>query len=721
MRQRFILLVTFLLCSTFLFSQQKDSLYTKETSSFDFDQPQDLEPIIFTGQYNPQKVNRAIFEVEVVTQQDIQRMAGNTLDDVLKQNLNLNVIPNSGEGRSGLEQFGFNSEYIKILVDGVPLIGDEGFGNAIDISQINLDDIEQIEIVEGAMGVQYGANAVTGVINIITKKESDYRWQLTPYLQEETIGSEYNWSDQGRHIRGLKVGHQFKEHWYAETAFEQNEFMGLSGSKNGKHYFNPDKGSDRSRGYDWLPKAQHHAKALLHYRRDNLRAFYKFEYFHEQTDKFADRVNLNRQSATATVHPTATDEIFRSQRLYHRLNLNGKLKQRMNYDLSFSFQDQKRNQETFTRHLKTWDKTNVQRHDYNTRQGFFSRGTLNHLLNSSDYNFEIGYEVNTDKGTASGLSEQNASTDKKTNHLGTYSGFVSAELNPSKRLAFRPGFRYIHTDQFSDQYALSFSGKYRFNNDYQLRMVVGTSPKLPNFEQLYFYLVDSNHNIRGNENLTPEKGKSIFLHFKRDFHLKDNRIHYQPKISGWFLDVNDKIDLIITNPSPLTYEYHNIDKYQTWGWAFRNQLRFRHLSLNFGVSFNGESKQLKSEGDYDDRFLYSLQANANLSYEIPKWNALISTYFKYNGKQAQFISDVDENGNTQFFKDRQEGYGWLDASVQKYFFDKKFTVTLGARNLLDITEIKSYSDTGVHGTGGNALLMGYGRSYFLKLMYNLNF
>src|SRR5699024_5719846 len=261
-------------------AQQKDTVLQKDSLELDLNSIQDLDPVILTGQFSPQSVDQSIFEVDVITQADIQKMAGNSLDDVLKQTLNLNVIPNAGEGRSGIEQFGFGSEYIKILVDGVPMVGDEGFGNAIDISQINLDDIEQIEIVEGAMGVQYGANAVTGVINIITKKESDYRWQLTPYLQEETIGSEYNWSDQGRHIRGLKVGHQFTEHWYAETAVEQNEFRGLSGSKNGKHYFNPDKGSDRSRGYDWLPKAQYHAKALLHYRRDNLRAFYKFEYFH---------------------------------------------------------------------------------------------------------------------------------------------------------------------------------------------------------------------------------------------------------------------------------------------------------------------------------------------------------------------------------------------------------------------------------------------------------
>ena len=112
-----------------------------------------LNPVILTGQYSPQSVDKSVVEVDVITQSDIKKMAGNTLGDVLNQTLNLTIIPNAGEGRSGIEQFGFNSEYIKILVDGIPIVGDEGFGNTIDISQINLDDIQQIEIVEGAMGV----------------------------------------------------------------------------------------------------------------------------------------------------------------------------------------------------------------------------------------------------------------------------------------------------------------------------------------------------------------------------------------------------------------------------------------------------------------------------------------------------------------------------------------------------------------------------------------
>ena len=70
--------------------------------------------------------------------------------------------------------FGLDGEYFKVLIDNVPIINEGGFGNGTDLTLINLDDVERIEIVEGAMGVQYGSNAFTGIINIITKKSSRY-------------------------------------------------------------------------------------------------------------------------------------------------------------------------------------------------------------------------------------------------------------------------------------------------------------------------------------------------------------------------------------------------------------------------------------------------------------------------------------------------------------------------------------------------------------------
>jgi len=64
----------------------------------------------------------------------------------------------------------------------------------------------------------------------------------------------------------------------------------------------------------------------------------------------------------------------------------------------------------------------------------------------------------------------------------------------------------------------------------------------------------------------------------------------------------------------------------------------------------------------------------------------------------------------------------MDASVKKNFFSNKLEATLGARNIFNIVNVQSnVASAGAHDAGSTNILMGYGRSYFLKLTYNLNF
>ncbi|WP_181777971.1 TonB-dependent receptor plug domain-containing protein, partial [Weeksella virosa] len=145
------------------FAQTKDSIISN---------PIELEQIIVSGQYNKQSVKKSIYEVKVLNRDVIDRLAANNLADVLNQTLNLTVISSPNTGKSSVSMFGMGGQYFKVLVDNIPLLNDEGLGNHTDLTQLHLDDILQIEIVEGAMGVDYGANALAGVINIITRKNA---------------------------------------------------------------------------------------------------------------------------------------------------------------------------------------------------------------------------------------------------------------------------------------------------------------------------------------------------------------------------------------------------------------------------------------------------------------------------------------------------------------------------------------------------------------------
>jgi outer membrane receptor for ferrienterochelin and colicins len=106
-----------------------------------------------------------------------------------------------------MSMMGLSGQNVKILLDGVPMVGRQGTSNEINVNQIDVNSIERIEIIEGPMSVVYGADALAGVINIITKKAKKEKIAVTARLQEESVGDEYGF-DQGIH----------------------NQYLGLSGS-----------------------------------------------------------------------------------------------------------------------------------------------------------------------------------------------------------------------------------------------------------------------------------------------------------------------------------------------------------------------------------------------------------------------------------------------------------------------------------------------------------
>ncbi|TRZ45755.1 TonB-dependent receptor plug domain-containing protein [Robertkochia solimangrovi] len=697
-----------LLISILSISAQEKSIDTTKINT--------LKEVVVTGQINPQSVERSVFEVKVISRKDIDLQAGNNLADLLNQQLNINIIPNATTGKSGVQLFGLDARYFKVLIDNIPVINDEGLGNQTDLTQINLDDIERIEIVEGSMGVQYGADAVSGIVNIITKKSAEDNWEIRPYVQEETINDEYGFFDQGRHIQSVSIAHNINKELYANGVFTRNQFTGYSGDKLGEnHNLN-----DGKRGYIWLPKDQFHAKALLNYSSEKINSFYKFEYFDETVSRYDSVVRMNYNPSTQTNNPTVSDEIFHSTRFVHHLNLNGPLAGLLNYDISISYQQQKRDVETYNYRINSEEKFDVASFEYESRKGFYSKGNFTNFIKDPKYGLQLGYEISEINGYASTLSGDYQG-DYISRMLGSYDVFTSFEYSPGKRFSIRPGGRALFSSNFNPQLALSLSSKYSFANDLELRTVIGTAPRLPGYDELYTYFVDINHDVRGNENLQPEQGVSLFMHLKKPLKFTEGSLRLQNKLSAWYIDVRDRIELIIVNETPLAYQYRNIDTYRTWGLSYNNSVYYKNLRFNAGISYTGVSKVLNSDENYDDDYLYALQLNSSINYSIPAWKMVWSAYFKYNGPQYQFVQKQDNDNNTIIVRGKQDSYSWLDTSIKKSLLDNKLELTLGARNLLDITRVNTTATNGgAHTEAPSNVLLGYGRSYFLKLLYNLN-
>lgn len=680
-----------------------------------------LNETIISGQYNPQGIKESIYDVIVINREMIDNQAGNTLADILNQHLNLNIIPSATSGKSTVQMFGLDAQYFKILVDNIPLVNDEGLGSNTDLTQINLDDIQQIEIVEGAMGVEYGANSIAGIINIITKKKSTHLFDISATVQEETISDEYNLNNKGRHIQNLKIGHQITDNIYSYFTFSRNDFKGYYNDKQGKNYSL----NDGLRGYEWLPKTQNSAKAFLQYKKNDFSMFYKFEYFNEETKRYDSNLIMNENPATATTNPVANDKIYTTNRYYNHLNFNGKLKNAFNYDISVSFQEQKRKLKNYQYEILSGNEFDVLNTTYESRKIYYSKGLFtNFIKNKKYFDFQVGYEIDQTNGFASIYSGSYLSEpiDRK---IGTYDVFGSAEYKFNPKFSVRGGSRVMFSEQFDTQYVFSLSAKYVLSENWEIRGILGTSPRIPNFDELYSYFVDVNHNVQGNANLNPERGTSAFLHIKHKTNFNTNS-SIEQKLSLWKIDLRDKIELIVVDENPLRYQYENIDKYNVQGITYYNQLKLGQLTAGLGATITGVKQTIAEEyktDNIDEKYFYAFQANANASYKFPKTNTVVSMFYKYNGPIERYVVKTDLTTQNQILgKGKQNAFSWFDASVKQSFFNNKLDLIIGARNLLDVKSVNTTAfDGGAHSTAGTSLLLGYGRSYFAKLTLNLSF
>lgn len=680
-----------------------------------------LEEVVVTGQIEPSSLKKSVYNVRVITREDIKRQAGNNLADVLNQYINITVRPDGTSGRSTISMFGLDAQYFKILVDNVPLVSDSGLGNNIDLTQINLDDIERIEIIEGSMGVTHGANAVSGILNIITKKSASHKWEINASVQEETAGTEYAWFDKGRHIQSLKISHQISPNWFASVGANRTDFAGFFGDKKGADHI----GNDGLRGYSsWLPKEQLAANALIGYNKNSFRVFYKLDYYNEE-------ITFYNSIVTPTVDFNefyGRDRRYYTNRMFHHLNSYGHLFSTLVYNVSASYQTQKREQENYNYYIRSKSEGYNDRQTTLSRDVIYSIGSVSNFFNNKRYDLQAGYELVNEKGYASALAgtfNNNLSGVDRT--LENYDVYASAELAFTDKFSLRPGFRYSFQSKFDDQYAVSLGARYLFNKGIELRGTVGKSYRTPNFDELYTYFVDSNHDLQGNENLIPEQSMSYEANLKKATFF-DSGLVLNNSISVTYMDVDDRIANVLVQSDPRQiFRYENIDKYKMLNFATSNSFKYRNFDGRVGVSVLGISQKIDAAASgavSDDKFLYSMQLNANLGYAIKPWNTLVSVYYKYTGPFQQFEQTSDADLNTVFVLSEFESYSMLDASVIKSFFSNKFDITLGIRNLFDVTDIRSTSAgnaVGIHTSGANVQSIGYGRSYFLKLTYNLNF
>jgi iron complex outermembrane receptor protein len=124
---------------------------------------------------HPQKLLDTASAIQVITQEDIRRSGATSIPEALRLADNLQVAQENSHDWA-ISARGFNTALankLLVMIDGRTVYTPLYSGVFWDVQDYLLEDIDRIEVISGPGGTLWGANAVNGVINIITKSAAE--------------------------------------------------------------------------------------------------------------------------------------------------------------------------------------------------------------------------------------------------------------------------------------------------------------------------------------------------------------------------------------------------------------------------------------------------------------------------------------------------------------------------------------------------------------------
>jgi len=650
-----------------------------------------LDDIVVTGQYQPQSASNSVYSVKTIDASTIKSQGAIQLSDVLSRQLNIRISPDVAIGSSEMSLQGIPGKNVKILIDGVPMVNRNGNGNGADLSQIIMANVERIEIVEGPMAVNYGANALAGVVNIITKKPEQNTFRLGVELQGESIDNAYN-VDDGSSNFNITSGFSLPKSFLLSVNGGATRFGGYKGIYTGREY-------------EWNPKDQLFYDASLSYKKEGLLATYKFEGLNE--------VIFDLDSTQFDYGESrffGVDRSYTSNRFAHQVqvDMNFSEASRLNVLASYSnFNRQKRTYKNYLNSSEEIDFTTPGSSDTTNYKATVGRLTYNNSLKNRKINYQAGIETNLES-TSGGRIKNN-----EIQRMSDVAAFASVELLATNKLKFRPGLRFAYNSSFDNSVVPSINVKYKFSENVSIGAAYGKGYRTPSLRELFFEFIDANHTVIGNENLTPEYSDHVDLNLTHKWNK--TKIGLKSELSLFYNNITDLIGFGY-DPVNLTFaQYFNLNNLQTVGGTLNETFIWGHLTLGTGFGITGK-KEEDEQINAPSEFFFSPEISLDFSYIERISKISFAAFYKFNGETSSyFINENDELsiGNTA-------GYHLLDVTANRRII-KNTDLTLGIKNLLDVRSVTNSATTtsGVHSGSQTDVNIGYGRSFFFKIAYNL--
>lgn len=626
-----------------------------------------LDEVVVTAQYNPGSSDRSLYRVNVINQLQLRRTAATDLTGILRNQMNIRFTQDASLG-TGMSLQGLSGEHVKIMVDGVPVIG--RLNGSIDLSQVNIQNARQVEIIEGPMSVIYGSNSMAGVVNIITMDIPANSLTANAGTYLESVGI-YNF-DGGFSVRKGK-----------------NAF-GLTA---GRNFFGGYSSVDQGRSEEWKPRRQLNADVNHSLSLQKVVLKTKLSIFDELL-----QVNGN---LLPPYHEKAFDNYFGTRRFTAKADIASKGVNPFTASNSVSLYSRVRT--LYYNDLTIPEKTPVE-YDTTGFGSFLSRAMYSYRNTSGRIGTQFGYDANYEWAIGDRIGNEK-------HDIADVAGFATMQYQPLDWFSLQPGLRYAWNSRFNSPLIYALHAKAGPHKGMMFRTSFSTGFRAPSLKELYLYFVDVNHNITGNPNLQPESS----THLQVQASHRIEKVTYATETEVRFFLNNIRNEITLAETGDGSYTYYNLDQSRTMGYSasLRSSL-YPMFDLRLGVGSTGRANSL--EGDMDMKLYWSPEVTSEVTCRMDKADLHITVLYKYTGKTTRILALADG----ALAEGYMDAYHNMDLTVLKTFMQKKLTVNAGIRNLFDVTNINSSGSTGgVHSGASGNVPVAWGRTFFLKLSFSI--
>ncbi len=659
--------------------REKDSILTEN-----------LGEVVVTATRTVRQLSSLPLPVTLIPQKQITNSGVTRLNEILSEQTGIVVTPDiTTGGGEGVQIQGIASDYIMVLIDGVPVVG-RSSGN-LDLSRLAIGNIQQVEVVKGPSSALFGSEALGGVINIITERPK------TEKISGQITHRAASFNNQNTTVsvnqRKGKLGYSLFIDRLSTDGFDL---------------------ADGDEGQTVNPFFNYTFNGRMYYDlSDKLQLFASGRYFLQDFDI-----------------PSGTSEERDGNA---QLRIDHKLSDKSQFEYEFYYTNYVTNEQT----VDPIENEILLDNDFD-QQLFRPEVRFNHsftpnstLTMGGGYNFES--------------LDRSLFADQVT--FDSQYVFAQYDFRPIKKLNIIVGARFDNHSVYNSQLSPKISARYNITEHLAVKGSVGSGFKAPDFRQLFLDFTNAaggNYSVFGkevevqgierlianDEIITDSEGNQILpvplselgepLNAESsvgyNLGVGYDKGKFRGDINFFRNDFTDLIDtriLATKRNGANVFGYINRESVYTQGMEV--DLRYKildQLTLSAGYqllyafdkdveeelaengAFARDPETLEtiriSEDDYfglENRSRHII--NAKLFYEIPKWGANANLRVIYRSR----FGLTDRNGNSfldEFDNSFIEGFTLINLSFGKTFF-KHYQVQVGANNLLDFTGTNPFS------------------------------